>query len=371
MRVLYANHPDQGLSQAINHLIAYGVPNESRNGPVLRFPTPVTTVWTEPTHRVSVSHVRDANPFLHLMEAMWMLAGRNDVETVSYYAKQMAEYSDDGKTLNAAYGYRWRKHFGHDQLDEVVEILKKDPASRQAVVQIWDHQDLVSSTKDRACNTQVLFEIQSGSLNMTVFNRSNDTIWGCYGANVVHFSFLQEYMANRIGVDVGVYYQVSNNLHLYTEFEISQRYIVPSETPGPIRSLVYDTLFVKPLHNYRARQGALAWINCYRSSDSHVRSSDFHVTPLSLNAQAPGFEEELQEIVSNFKNSRRLVYKSQFLNEVAEPMRVAYTEWKAGNKNSARDIIGEQSLVLKERDGTWNDWLDAGKRWMDRRIARA
>lgn len=364
MRVLYASHPDQGLSQAINHILAYGVPNESRNGPVLRFPTPVTTVWTDPLHRVSVSPIRDANPFLHLMEAMWMLAGRNDVETVAYYSKQMAEYSDDGKTLNAAYGYRWRKHFGHDQLDEVVEILKKDPASRQAVVQIWDHQDLVSSTKDRACNTQVLFEIQSGRLNMTVFNRSNDSIWGCYGANVVHFSFLQEYMANRIGVDVGVYYQVSNNLHLYTEFEISQRYIKAEEEPGLVQSPADPALYTKPLHNYRARQGALAWIDRYHGSE-------YCVIPMSLGAQAPGFEDDLQELVSNFKNNRRLVYKSQFLNEVVEPMRVAYTEWKAGNKDSARDIIGEQSLVLRGHEGSWNDWLAAGKRWMDRRIARA
>jgi hypothetical protein len=50
---------------------------------------------------------------------------------------------------------------------------------------------------------------------MTVFNRSNDLIWGALGANVVHFSMLQEYMACCLGVEVGMYHQVSNNMHVY------------------------------------------------------------------------------------------------------------------------------------------------------------
>jgi hypothetical protein len=35
------------------------------------------------------------------------------------------------------------------------------------------------------------------------------------GANVVHFSFLQEYIACCVGVPVGVYNQFTNNLHVY------------------------------------------------------------------------------------------------------------------------------------------------------------
>ncbi len=50
---------------------------------------------------------------------------------------------------------------------------------------------------------------------MIVYNRSNDIIWGAYGANAVHFSYLLEYMAARLEVPVGKYYQVSNNFHAY------------------------------------------------------------------------------------------------------------------------------------------------------------
>lgn len=52
---------------------------------------------------------------------------------------------------------------------------------------------------------------------MTVCNRSNDVIWGAYGANAVHFSFLQEYIASFIGVPVGLYRHLSNNFHVYLE----------------------------------------------------------------------------------------------------------------------------------------------------------
>jgi hypothetical protein len=52
---------------------------------------------------------------------------------------------------------------------------------------------------------------------MTVCCRSNDMLWGAYGANVVHFSILQEVIAIELGVGIGVYRQVSNNFHLYTD----------------------------------------------------------------------------------------------------------------------------------------------------------
>jgi hypothetical protein len=46
---------------------------------VLVSQTPVVTCYSAPTQRVLFSPMRDANPFFHLMEALWMLAGRDDV----------------------------------------------------------------------------------------------------------------------------------------------------------------------------------------------------------------------------------------------------------------------------------------------------
>lgn len=192
-------------------------PEDTRNGPAFVMPEPVTTIYTHPAERVLFNRKRDCNPVFHLMESIWMMAGRNDVAFLTQFNKNMANFSDDGVKFNAAYGYRWRHHFGFDQIRSVIKILQKDPASRQAVVQIWDSADLKKTTKDKACNTQIIFDLRHGSLNMTVYNRSNDIWWGAYGANAVHFSFLQEFVARALSAPIGYYRQVSHNLHLYTD----------------------------------------------------------------------------------------------------------------------------------------------------------
>lgn len=195
-----------------------GVQEDSRNGRVLRFPTPVTLTYEQPWVRGNLTEHRDANPFFHIAEAMWMLAGRRDVEFVCMFNKGMANYSDNGEVFNAAYGYRIRRHFGFDQLKAVVSVLRKDPASRQAVVQLWDAKDLTKDTKDKACNMQLVFQILDGHLSMTVYNRSNDAIYGnVTGANPVHMSYFQQWVADALGLPMGDLTFVTVNLHVYLD----------------------------------------------------------------------------------------------------------------------------------------------------------
>jgi thymidylate synthase len=149
-----------------------------------------------------------------------MLAGRNDVRWIQRFNSNIGQFSDDGDTLNGAYGFRWREHWENDQLWWVIEHLRVDPNSRRAVVQMFDpsaDQPMSNQKvpKDIPCNTAIYFDIVNGELNMTVTNRSNDMIWGAYGANAVHMSILQEFVANALGVAVGKYVQFSNNFHIY------------------------------------------------------------------------------------------------------------------------------------------------------------
>jgi len=181
------------------------------------FPEPVTTVYKNPLERVIFWSVRDANPFFHLYEAIWMLVGRNDVAGVADYVSRMATFSDDGETLHGAYGHRWRHHFGRDQLALIIDQLRNNPDDRRCVLQMWDAWvDLGRNGKDVPCNIEAVFAVtHDGKLDMTVFNRSNDIIWGAYGANAVHFSYLQEWVACALALPVGVYRQVSCNFHAY------------------------------------------------------------------------------------------------------------------------------------------------------------
>lgn len=223
------------------------IATDTRNGPVLQAVEPVIVTYLNPLQRVLFNIARDCNPFFHVAEALWMLNGNNNVDYLTWFNSGISKYSDDGKTLHGAYGHRWREYFGYDQLDWIIEELTANPSSRRCVLQMWDGGrtefvidrnskghllntgtweaidgtgDLYTAThggKDVPCNISAMFLVNNGKLDMTVCNRSNDAIWGMLGANVVHFSFLQEYMAAGIGVPVGFYHQITNNLHVYLE----------------------------------------------------------------------------------------------------------------------------------------------------------
>lgn len=219
-----ARNVNDALSDSMWKLHISGIQEGSRNGRVLVMPTPVITSYAEPRERVLFNDYRDANPYFHLMEALWMLAGRRDVEFPARFVKRMYDYSDDGATLHGAYGARWRYHFATDQLNAVAEMLRANPSDRRAVISMWDANcDLGRQGKDVPCNTHIYLRAHDNNhrevlqLDMTVMCRSNDAIWGAHGANAVHFSVLQEYLAHDINSVVGTLYQLSNNYHVYMD----------------------------------------------------------------------------------------------------------------------------------------------------------
>lgn len=245
MFVVRARNVAEALPLGVELLLKEGRREPTRAGDVLVVPYPVTTVYKNPTERVLFSPARDANPFFHLAEAVpWMLTGRDDAEFLNNYVRDFGERFAEPEhgNVHGAYGARWRGHFGHDQLDTAVAKLRKSRGDRQVVVQMWDatarqydHErdamtgadDLRGPWRDRPCNTSVNLRVQddmlrhphdepSWALDIMVTCRSNDIIWGAYGANAVQFSVLQEYLARRLGVRVGTYYQVSFNFHVYT-----------------------------------------------------------------------------------------------------------------------------------------------------------
>lgn len=218
MEVLKVRNPHEALPLAISLLEKCGYQRESRFGRVIRAPWPVVTDYSLPLERVVFWPERDANPFLHLYESLWMLAGRNDSAPLIKFAKNFEMFSTNG-TIHDAYGHRWRKAFGKDQLPIIAQILRKNPDDRRCVLQMWDiHSDLGKEGPAFPCNLTITFQIDaSGRLEMDIFCRSNDIIWGTYGANCVHFSMLLEYMSRMIGCQVGHMRHYSVNWHAYLE----------------------------------------------------------------------------------------------------------------------------------------------------------
>lgn len=219
MSEIHATNVNQAFPQALNLLLDEGVQQQSRNGSVFAMQEPVLVTYTRPAQRVLFCEKRRANPFFHLMESIWMLAGRDDAAFVRTFNSRMGEYTDDGAVIPGAYGQRWRRHFGLDQLSIIIAELRAHTDSRRAVLAMWDPKRdgpaMLVGTADVPCNTHVYFDRRGDVLNMTVLNRSNDAIWGAFGANVVHFSVLMEYVAASLHLPMGKMRQFTNNLHVY------------------------------------------------------------------------------------------------------------------------------------------------------------
>lgn len=247
----------EAYTEALNAMRIHGATEDSRNGPVLTIQQPVYLTIDLPDQRVIADPIRNCNPFFHLMEAIWMFAGSNDVRWLEQFNKRYRQYADrNTDIIHGAYGHRWRKHFGRDQIQRVAELLERDPTTRRAVLGMWDPTGDLDDHPDLPCNTHILFRTTNVGLDMTVVNRSNDLIWGMLGANVVHMTMLQELIAEASGSSLGKYHVITINLHMYKSLENYDKilnetltYDIYNPTCRPMPLLREDETLAEFLHD--------------------------------------------------------------------------------------------------------------------------
>ena len=363
MFIVHVQNVAEALPIGVDLLLRNGVWNDSRAGRALVAPSPVVTVYEKPTDRVLLSAVRDANPFFHVAEAMWMLAGRDDSAFLDTFVRDFgARFADEG-VIHGAYGHRWRKTFHFDQLDAVVAKLRFNDQDRQCVIQMWDcvpkfdegSSDLLGGWKDRPCNTHIYLRVRGDRgqtdhgngnvqdydnrvLDMTVCCRSNDIILGAYGANAVHFSFLHEYLAARIGVGVGTYYQFSNNYHMY-EHEMD-RLVKRIPTLGTaLTAALTDTRIFPPVR--LVDDPATFDTELVGVLEAHERL---------LLVDNTSVEQKLHEYVDGLSN--------KFFPTVLWPMLMTHRKW-----TTHRSAAHFWSCEIKDEG-----WRTAVQEWMQRRV---
>jgi thymidylate synthase len=155
--------------------------------------------------------------FSALGEFLWYLSKSNDLEFISYYIPKYIDDSEDGKTIYGGYGKRlFNLRNQHDQIKNVLTLLSKRPASRKAVIQLFDGEDIAEDHPEIPCTCTLQFLIRSGKLYMFTSMRSNDAYLGL-PHDVFCFTMLQEMMARHLKVDVGTYSHAVGSLHLYEE----------------------------------------------------------------------------------------------------------------------------------------------------------
>lgn len=152
-------------------------------------------------------------PYL-LGEMLWYWTGRNDVAFISKFSKFWSKISDDGETNRSAYGDIVFNRYGFDQVQQVVDILEKDPTSRRALINFNVPNSKRLETKDEICTIALVFELREGKLDCTCIMRSND-IWLGVPYDVVFFTSLQRHIADRLGAAYGKYTHYAVSLHAY------------------------------------------------------------------------------------------------------------------------------------------------------------
>lgn len=230
-------------------LLENGVKRITRGQTCWELPAPFMFKISNPTARWITIPQRKWNVILPYAELLWLANGRNDLELVGHYLKNMKNFSDDGFYLRGGYGPRLRKFNGLstdyksnkslnsksifsnnieiDQFDFVEKCFQRDKNTRQAVINIGDplkdcftYEMKIKETKDSPCTRILQFMKHpiENKLNLTVYMRSNDILWGASAVNIFTFTMMQEYFAKILNLEVGDYYHFANSFHYYDDY---------------------------------------------------------------------------------------------------------------------------------------------------------
>lgn len=221
-----------------------------------------TMILENPRARILTCPEREANYGFGVGEFLWYWQGKNDLSTMLYYNKRMKDYSDDGVTVNSAYGYIMKGKgytFWVDQWRIAQETLTDDPDSRRAIVQIHNpvHQSLAneSGTKDVPCTLSLQFFIRDKKLHLHTVMRSNDVMWGLT-YDLFSFTLFQECMLLELkqnpkfkDLELGTYRHTAGSLHLYSRhYELADKILEGYRAggifaaPAPMEPIAMDEL---------------------------------------------------------------------------------------------------------------------------------
>lgn len=176
---------------------------------------------------------------MFVAEQIWFVSGaRKPADFLREFTKIWDIFTNPADVVTVAYGYRWRKHFGRDQLGLLMKHLKEEPTSRHGVVITWDPAGDglgVTNRKNVPCPFAFTVNIIGGRLNLHNIVRSNDMVLG-FPSDVAGFALLQLMLAQKLGVKPGIYSHSISNAHIYdNQYDAVKEMLKRKTTHKPIR----------------------------------------------------------------------------------------------------------------------------------------
>jgi len=164
--------------------------------------------------------IRDLCKSYASAELLWYMSGERDIKRIKEYAPSYQNFAEHD-IAHGAYGWRMANPLACpkvNQIGYVLDILRKHPNSRQAVISLWWPTDLPHAfkldVKDMPCTLTLQFIARHGKLHMIVNMRSND-IWLGFPYDVFCFTTLQKLMARSLDLEFGTYTHNVGSMHIY------------------------------------------------------------------------------------------------------------------------------------------------------------
>jgi thymidylate synthase len=167
-----------------------------------------------------------------IYELLWFLRGETNLAFLHEHQVNIwNEWADEKGDLGPVYGYQWRswptsdgRHI--DQIQQVIEQIKKTPNSRRIIVSAWNVADLpdetISPQKNVAqgkmalapCHAFFQFYVADGKLSCQLYQRSCDSFLGL-PFNIASYALLTHIVAQQADLEVGDFIWTGGDVHLY------------------------------------------------------------------------------------------------------------------------------------------------------------
>ncbi len=175
-----------------------------------------------------------------IVELLWFLRGDTNVQWLRDRKVSIwDEWADENGDLGPVYGKQWRDwataEDGHvDQIAELIETLKVNPASRRMVVSAWNPGELHAMAL-APCHCLFQCYVADGKLSLQLYQRSADIFLGV-PFNIASYALLTHMLAQQTGLEVGDFVWTGGDCHLYSN-HLEQAREQLGRAPGPLPKL--------------------------------------------------------------------------------------------------------------------------------------
>lgn len=152
-------------------------------------------------------------------ELLWFLRGETNIAYLKEHKVRIWDpWADANGDLGPVYGAQWRAWPGPegpiDQIQQVMELIRKEPHSRRMVVSAWNVADLPHMAL-APCHCLFQFYVANGRLSCQLYQRSADVFLGV-PFNIASYALLTMIMAQICDLQPGEFIHTFGDAHLYS-----------------------------------------------------------------------------------------------------------------------------------------------------------